>query len=297
MVEEVLKQYIAEKLFNKSKNTIDTYARSLRQFLTWVEDSGLEIASIKENKDGLTRLEMQDFVRYLEKQKKKSPQTVNKDWAAIVSFMEWKGLKELTEDISLPKFEKYTKTAPGFLEDAIIKKIKREEYRKAERTGSWRDAAIIEFLVFFGIRIEELVSLDLSSIELSDRKGNLHIVGKRNKHRDIPFPKAEDNRSLREIVSKYLSERLRMQTDEEALFISNRGNRLSKRAAQLIVEKHNVNCHAFRHTYITKLVRQGVDIPLIMSLTGHSSAEMIARYSKPTEENRMDAQGKVNFDV
>ncbi|MGM1361115.1 tyrosine-type recombinase/integrase [Bacillus cereus group sp. BceL297] len=295
-MEEILKQYVAEKLFNKSKNTIDTYLRSIKQFLIWVEDSGLEVASIQNSKDGLTRLEMQDYVRYLEKQKKKSAQTVNKDWAGVVSFMEWKGLKELTEEISLPQFEKYTKTAPDFIEDTIINKIKREEYRKALRTGSWRDAAIINTLIYFGIRIEELVTLDLSSIELSERKGNLHIIGKRNKHRDIPFPKAEDNRSLREIISNYLNERLQMKTEEEALFLSNRGNRLSKRAAQLIVEKHNVNCHAFRHTYITKLVRQGVDIPLIMSLTGHSSPEMIARYSKPSEENRMDAQGKVNFD-
>lgn len=295
-MEEILKQYVTEKLFNKSKNTIDTYVRSIKQFLVWVEGSGLEVASMQESKDGITRLEMQDYIRYLEKQKKKSAQTINKDWAGIVSFMEWKGLKELTEEISLPQAEKYTKTAPGFIEDSIINKIKREEYRKALRTGSWRDAAIVNILIYFGIRIEELVTLDLSSLELSDRKGNLHIVGKRNKHRDIPFPKAEDNRSLREIISNYLNERLQMQTEEEALFISNRGNRLSKRAAQLIVEKHNVNCHAFRHTYITKLVRQGVDIPLIMSLTGHNSPEMIARYSKPSEENRMDAQGKVNFD-
>src|SRR5690606_35478712 len=114
--------------------------------------------------------------------------------------------------------------------------------------------------------------------------------------RTIPFPEYHEAPRVREVLRNYLNQRLRLKTDEEAFFLSNRGNRLSKRAAQNTIEKHGVNCHAFRHSYITKLARAGVDASLIMSLTGHSSMEMVARYSLPTVDDKRKGTTMVKYD-
>ncbi|WP_306432843.1 tyrosine-type recombinase/integrase [Paenibacillus apis] len=77
--------------------------------------------------------------------------------------------------------------------------------------------------------------------------------------------------------------------DEEALFISNRDKRISVRSVQHILEQHHLHAHQLRHTFITGLVRANEDLAVIQSLSGHSSADMILRYSKPTEEDKLRA--------
>ncbi|WP_407670190.1 tyrosine-type recombinase/integrase [Paenibacillus chitinolyticus] len=87
-------------------------------------------------------------------------------------------------------------------------------------------------------------------------------------------------------IRKYLEER---SDDNEALFISNRDKRISVRCVQHLLEQHDLHAHQLRHTLITGLVRANEDIAVIQSLSGHSSADMILRYSKPTEEDKLKA--------
>jgi len=83
--------------------------------------------------------------------------------------------------------------------------------------------------------------------------------------------------------TKYLEER----ADEKApLFLSDRHKRISTRAVQHVAESLRVNVHRFRHTFITGLVRSKEDISTIQSLSGHKSADMILRYSRPSDEDK-----------
>lgn len=132
-----------------------------------------------------------------------------------------------------------------------------------------------------GVRVSELVSIDQSDLELSERKGSLTVVGKGNKERIIPLHAEAGRADL-----KYMEER----TDQHpALFLSNRGKRISVRTVQNLLHKYGYHVHQLRHTFITDLQRSGVDLTLIQSLSGHSSLEVLSRYSMPTQEDKQNA--------
>ncbi|WP_280109627.1 tyrosine-type recombinase/integrase [Anoxybacillus flavithermus] len=105
--------------------------------------------------------------------------------------------------------------------------------------------------------------------------------GKGAKERKTPL-----NSETRRAITKYLEQRTH---DNSALFLSNRNKRISPRTVQHIFQKYRVNVHALRHTFITRLVRNGEDISIIQALSGHSSADMVLRYSAPTDEDKMAA--------
>lgn len=153
--------------------------------------------------------------------------------------------------------------------------------RDIDRTGNKRDYAILMTLLMTGIRVSELVALDRTNVDVSDRKGSLVVrLGKGNKERTLPL-----NVEARRAIEKHLEERADSHT---ALFISNRQERISIRSVQHLMEKNGHNAHQTRHSFITGLVRAGEDISVIQR-SGHRSADMILRYSMPSEEDKHKA--------
>ncbi|WP_262985267.1 tyrosine-type recombinase/integrase [Paenibacillus elgii] len=137
-----------------------------------------------------------------------------------------------------------------------------------------------------GIRVSELVALDRTDLDVSDRKGSVVVrSGKGNKERLLPL-----NAEARRAIVKYLEDR----TDSNpALFLSNRQERISIRSVQHLMEKHGHNVHQTRHSFITGLVRAGEDISIIQSLSGYTSADMILRYSMPSDEDKQRAVERI----
>ena len=132
-----------------------------------------------------------------------------------------------------------------------------------------------------GLRVDEVRKTNIQDIEITERKGNIRVIGKWNKERIIPL-----SSDTRRAINKYLDTR---RDNNEALFLSNRNSRISKRMIQTIVENHGFNAHKLRHTFITRLVREGTDFSLIKSLSGHESMDMVARYSKASQEDKENA--------
>ncbi|WP_328588845.1 tyrosine-type recombinase/integrase [Brevibacillus sp. VP] len=98
-----------------------------------------------------------------------------------------------------------------------------------------------------------------------------------------------NNKPLKEVrraIKRYIEER---SDSNDALFLSNRQQRISVRSVQHLLEKYGFHAHQLRHTFITALVRDNQDIGVIQSLSGHKSTDMVLRYSKPTEEERQKA--------
>jgi len=267
MTTTILNDFIEKGMLGKSDTTIKTYAHALQQFEKWLEGAGTDL-------EGYGRSDVQQYINYLAS-RKKSAATINKLFNAIKTFSRWLGKKEITEDIRVVKQQSILQQAPK----ALTKAERCRLIRDIDRSGNRRNFAIVMLALNTGIRLSELVALDRSDIEISDRKGMLTVrSGKGNKARIIPL-----NAETRRALTRYLEER----TDqEEALFISNRYQRISPRMVQTMVEQQGFNFHALRHTFITELVRSGVDISIIQSMTGHSSADMLLRYSMPSEEDK-----------
>lgn len=266
----VIDKFVSEGLKGKSAATVRTYTHALKQFEQWLGEVGT-------NLNEYSRSDVQQYIDYLKK-RKQSAATVNKVWNAIKKFSKWNKKADTIEEINVIKQQDIKHEAPSSLSQRERMRLIRE----VDRLGNKRDIAIITTLLNTGLRVSELTSLDKSDIELSERKGSLRVVGKGNKQRTIPL-----NNETRRAINNYLNER--SSNDDKALFLSNRGERISVRSVQHLVNKFGFNVHQLRHTFITDLVRSGKDIALIQSLTGHSSADMILRYSAPSEDDKQAA--------
>ncbi|OMD20350.1 tyrosine-type recombinase/integrase [Paenibacillus odorifer] len=271
----MLERFISEGLLGKSETTIKTYGHAIYQFEKWLDGAGTDLVNY-------ARSDVQQYIDYLAS-KKKSASTINKLWNAIKAYSKWSGKQEAIEDISVVKVTDIKKQAPKAMDKLERNKL----IRDIDRTGNRRDFAIIMTLLMTGIRVSELVALDCSDVDLSHRKGSMLVrSGKGNKERTLPL-----NVDVRRAIEKYLEER--KSDNHSALFLSNRKERISIRSVQHLMEKHGHNAHQTRHSFITGLVRAGEDISVIQSLSGHSSADMILRYSMPSEEDKRNAVDRI----
>ncbi|WP_223068823.1 tyrosine-type recombinase/integrase [Paenibacillus caui] len=266
----MLDQFINEGLRGKSQATVKTYHHALQQFSQWLDGCGTTL-------EHFSRTDVQQYVTYMAS-KKKTAATINKVYNAIKKFCRWAKKLDCIEEIHIIKAPDYKQSAPKALDRLERKRLERE----VDRGGNKRDYAIIKTLLHTGLRVSELVALDRTDVDLSERKGELRVrAGKGYKARTLPL-----DVDTRWAIRKYLEER---KDNNEALFISNRNKRISVRSVQYLLEQYHFHAHQLRHTFITGLVRANEDISIIQSLSGHASADMILRYSKPTEEDKIRA--------
>ena len=263
-------EYVENELKGKAISTQKTYCYNLQKFEKWLQDAGTDL-------EKYSRTDVQHYIDYLAA-RKNSASTINLVFCIIKNYSYWSGKKETVKDIRIVKAPNRKKEAPK----ALDRKERLTLLRNIDRSRNKRNYAIVMTFINTGIRLEELVELDREDIEIGERQGNLIIRhGKGFKEREVPL-NAENRRAIR----KYLEQRT---DDKQALFLSNYGKRINKRSVQRIVEKYDINVHKLRHTFITQLISDGVDFATIQSLTGHESADMVLRYSWPSQKDKVKA--------
>lgn len=149
-----------------------------------------------------------------------------------------------------------------------------------EQFSKERDLAFLELLYGCGIRVSELVGINLEDIDL--REGWLRVRGKGNKEREVPIA----GRAV-DAVQQYLSVRS-AQPSERALFLNSRGVRLGDRQVRRLVKQYallatgdsTVHPHSFRHAYATHLLSDGADLRAIQELLGHARLSTTQKYTQ-----------------
>jgi integrase/recombinase XerC len=149
------------------------------------------------------------------------------------------------------------------------------------RTGT-RDAALLELLYATGLRVSELVGLDLADVDLSSRQ--LRTLGKGRKERIVPF-----GEKAAAAVRAWLKVRPRPKTgrDADALFLGPSGTRLTDRTVRRILNRalaaagvaRHASPHALRHSFATHLLSAGADLRSIQELLGHASLSTTQKYT------------------
>jgi integrase/recombinase XerC len=152
-----------------------------------------------------------------------------------------------------------------------------------------RDRAILELLYGSGLRVSELVGMDLVNI---DRHGKmLRVLGKGRKERVIPYgEKAQTALEAYWPVRDELLLQATVKTDPQAVFLNHRGGRLTSQFIRILVKKYarlnNVNWdlhpHSLRHAFATHLLGDGADLRAIQELLGHVSLSTTQRYTQAT---------------
>ena len=144
-----------------------------------------------------------------------------------------------------------------------------------------RDRAILELLYSSGLRLAELIDLNLNDIDMAD--ATVHVTGKGNKDRIVPV-----GRYARQALERWYRERTKLAApDEPALFVSNRGSRLKPRSVQARVEywgrKQGIDSriypHLFRHSFATHLLESSHDLRAVQELLGHANISTTQVYT------------------
>ncbi len=149
-----------------------------------------------------------------------------------------------------------------------------------EKPSRERDVAMLEILYGCGLRVSELVGLNLESLDLSGSW--LRVLGKGNKERQVPMT----GRAV-DAVTRYLTSR-QARPDERAVFLNSRGTRLGDRQVRRLVKFYallatgdsTVHPHSFRHAYATHLLSDGADLRAIQELLGHARLSTTQKYTK-----------------
>ena len=149
-----------------------------------------------------------------------------------------------------------------------------------ERPHPSRDRALFEFLYGCGIRVSELVGLNLEDIDRSERW--IRVRGKGKKERQVPFAS-----KAAEALDRYLAER-QPAPQERAVFLNHRGRRITTRGVSGIVKLYgilvsgdsSIHPHSFRHAYATHLLADGADLRAIQELLGHARLSTTQKYTQ-----------------
>jgi integrase/recombinase XerC len=215
--------------------------------------------------------------------------SINRKLAAWRSFFKFLSREGVIKDnpFSRISYLRLEKRLPSFLfEDECRSLI---EAPSKNNPLDIRDRALLETLYASGMRVSELVNLNLSDLDLASRY--LKLTGKGGKERIVPigFPAAGSIKNYLDSVRPGLAGKL---ASEQAVFLNKRGKRLTTRGVRKILNKQvyksclnrHVNPHLIRHTYATHMLDKGADIRAVQELLGHKRLSTTQVYTHVTQE-------------
>jgi len=260
---------------NASPHTLSSYERDLRQLAAYLEEAG-----VRWDKAG--NVILRGFLATLyEKKQKKS--TVGRKLAAVRSFYsfclkkKWIG-QNPAKILSSPKQDR---KVPSFLSEEEAASLL--NLPRSGKPVDLRDKAILEFFYATGIRVSELVGIDIPDVHFDERL--VRVRGKGKKERLVPF-----GRMAGEALQAYLKARpglAEKRPGEAAMFLNYRGERLTPRSVQRMVRKYirktavtrKISPHSLRHSFASHLLGRGADLRVIQELLGHASLATTQKYT------------------
>ncbi len=274
----------------KSRNTITTYSRNAELFIEWLENITGEKFNGK-----ITGMDVTEYTRYLSDTKKHSLNSIKAKLTALQKFAEY-----LTESGYMPSVKVEQKK--GTTEPNVEVLEKNELYkflRYVINTENKLNIAVVTLLLNTGIRESEMCKLELTDIEITERKGTMTIrSGKGNKYRQIPL-----NKDARNAIIDYIENCRPTDTESQKVFIGQRGA-LTRSAIYKIVNKlgeksigKNVYPHMLRHQCFTAMAKNpDVDLKTISSIAGHSNTELTMKYYvNSSKQEQTDAVESLTF--
>ncbi|MDX9871902.1 MAG: site-specific tyrosine recombinase XerD [Clostridia bacterium] len=263
-----------------SPNTLASYQSDLRDFFGVLE--------LKNSEDiaAVTRDKLAAYLYHLRK-KNSTPATIARRIAALKTFFRFLCLerilqKDPTETLETPK---QVKKLPQVLSVEEVDMLLKEPL--VATPFALRDKAMLELLYAAGMRVSELVNLDLSKLDLN--MGFVRCIGKGNKERIIPLG-THAVHWTKAYLSRARTELCGPQTTN-AVFLNNRGTRLTRQGFWKIIKKHartrgitkDITPHTLRHSFATHLLANGADLRSVQELLGHADVATTQIYTHLTK--------------
>ena len=263
-----------------SENTFQSYKRDILQYQDYININNLEYTQINEKN-------VKDYLAYLGDLNKKAS-TISRHLASIRLFYQYllkfnKVQEDPTSNVQAPKIDK---KAPSILTSEEVTLLLNQP-KNIDLKGI-RDKAMLEFAYATGMRVTEIISLNIDDINLED--GTVKCKT-RTKTRTIPLGKISLN-ALNEYVSN-VRNLLIKDNNEQALFVNINGKRLTRQGVWKIIKFYKeqahitkeITPHVLRHSFATHLLQNGADLKSIQTMLGHSDISSTQVYMQFQDES------------
>ena len=273
-----------------AQNTLSSYMRDIRQFGAYLDQNSL---------GGYTEADEDSLYEYIEHLRGigKSVATVSRNIASLKNFYAW--LKQNGEIDEVPTGrlvpEKASHKLPEILTAREVELLL-EQPECTDRKG-YRDRAMLELLYATGIRVTELISLDVTDVNLS--AGIITCRG-RDKVRSIPlYPAAL--KALKDYI-EFIRPDMIAAPSERSLFVNISGERMSRQGFWKIVKSYqqkagiekDITPHTLRHSFATHLLENGADLRSIQEMLGHADISSTQIYSQLVKKQLKDVYNKAH---
>ena len=310
---DIIRRFLVyhETIKGHSKKTVDEYFLDLRTFFRYLKisrglvprDTALEDISIMDVDldfvKSVTLADIYDFLSFLSRDKEKHPGSKSaghghnaasraRKIATIRSFYKYLYVKEKlidenpVADLDSPKL---IKSLPRYLSlDESVQLL-----TSVDGPNKERDYCILTLFLNCGLRISELVGLDLNSVS----GDTLRVLGKGNKERVVFL-----NEACIDAINGYMAIRRSISANTPALFLSSRRERISRSTVHNLVKKHlsaagldssKYSAHKLRHTAATLMLQNGVDVRTLQELLGHEHLNTTQIYTHVESDSLRDA--------
>jgi integrase/recombinase XerC len=272
--------------------TIIGYVADTRLFMEWFKKNNREDFAL----ENVTPSDVREYRQHLQDIEKRKASTVNRKLAALAALMRWalktkqivmdptENVRSVKQSVAAPRWlDKHEQFA---LQRAIEKDLQLAQLRYPRRyVTRRRDASLILFLLHTGLRLSEVVALELNDIQISERKGSVLVRrGKGNKERSVPL-----NSEARKAIQDWLA--IRPQVSDTFIWIAVEASAedgISGRTVQRILQRYaqdaelqELTPHILRHSFAKNLANKNVGLEKIAALLGHASLNTTRIYVTP----------------
>ena len=286
-------KYFFDFLENEKKlsdNTLQSYKRDLKQFKRYLESYGLRFDRVKKE-------DIEDYIKEMAEDENKKPASISRSIASLRSFYQFvvkrKKIKvDPTKDVKAPKVEK---RVPSVLTSEEVELLL-EQPKDVDLKGI-RDKAMLEFAYATGMRVTEIISLNLDDVNLEEG----YVTCKNgNKQRNIPLGKMS-LKALKEYIEEARDILIKSEA-EQALFVNINGGRLTRQGFWKIIKYYkeqahitkDITPHVLRHSFATHLLQNGADIKAIQTMLGHSDISSTQVYMQFQDEGLKNVYRKAH---
>lgn len=266
---------------NASAHTLRNYGADLRAWVAYLTPPDSNPPAVTD----LDVLTMREWLASLYDRELETS-SARRKLAAVRSFLKWaerQGLvaRNVARLVRTPKMVQRLPAVPSVESTNHLLDEVPERAAEDERPYPGRDLAIFELLYGCGLRISELVGLNLHDIDATERW--MRIRGKGRKEREVPY-----GERAAEALLRWLAERKPAHPAEAAVFLNCHGRRLTDRSARRVVRFYtdavladsSLHPHSFRHAFATHMLSSGADLRAIQELLGHARLSTTQKYTQ-----------------
>lgn len=288
----MLIQYIAEYLEylqaerGLAQNTIDAYRRDLTSFCEFLYDT-----EFIDEFDLIKRMHINIYIKELH-DKSYTPTSVTRKIAAIRGWFRWLNANEIiSSDPSLGvELPKLTKKLPKVISISEIENIIHNNLNETE-------LVMMELLYGAGLRVSELVNLELNNIDLDSRY--VRCIGKGSKERIIPIGEkakkaVKSYLKIRELITK------KYKLETKQFLLRENGNLMTRQDVYVFIRKQgellkkHISPHTLRHSFATHMLENGADLRVVQELLGHSDVSTTQLYTHVSKKRLKEVYFSIN---